>query len=112
MPLAVMSTPYAVSRTPIKNQIEMKPLPCMSRLPEDDVQGEEDSEDDGRPEERALIEREIALVRNLGGAVNETDEFGFGFRLAQIADDDRNDDTDDPRPERAVHVFGHVFSIG
>ncbi len=58
-----------------------------------------------------LPQRDIGFVRNRCHAINQSHQFRVGLGLGHQADHHGHDDANNPRPERAVHVLGHVVRI-
>src|SRR5579862_256517 len=83
----------------------------MLSLPEDYVEDDEEDGDDSGPYDRFLIPVVVVLFGNLRCAVDEAFEFSFGLGLGHEAYDDGDNDTDEPGPEGAVHVFGQRFGV-
>src|SRR4029077_17013672 len=80
-------------------------------LPEDDVQDDKNHKYNRRPEDGPLIERKMPFRREFRRAVDEAHEFVFRLRRSHTTYYHRNNDTDDPRPGRPVHVLRHILGV-
>src|SRR5690348_3557488 len=93
----------------MKNQIEMKPGPCICSSPENDVQDYEDHQDNSRPKRWPVKERSGPLRWYLRRSIDETMKFRFGFRTSCVAHGNGDNHAKQPRPERTIHVLRHVL---
>src|SRR5229473_2407738 len=114
-PAPTISMPFTSRETPMKNQMEIPPsriFGSVPSLPEENVYGYKEDRDYAGPKRGTMIDGDCRLVWNGGHAVDEAAEFGIAFGFGDVTDDDGDHDANDPGPQGAVHVLGHVARVG
>src|SRR5467141_1603113 len=115
IPAPTISMPFTSRETPMKNQMEIPPsriFVSVPSLPEENVHCDKEDRDHGGPKRGAMIDGYSRLVRNGSHTVDQTAEFGVALGFSHVTDDDGDHNANDPGPQGAVHVLGHVAGVG
>ena len=87
------------------------PLVQKNLLPENNIQREKNCKDDTSPEDGPFIPGIGRLPRDIGETVYEPHQFRFGARRGRQADNHRDDDADQARPQSPIDGLRHIFRI-